>query len=176
MSKWLFTIFGILLLTSCVRNTNDGAISKQDSIQRQAKLDSIASKRYVDSLTKQRALFANKLQPFNTLPDTVTRGCYGIFSKDRKQFSQKEYIIATNRLDAAVINVNDTLLFLSLKEKVRPTEKSYKATYGNDDCILYINAKYLKKINDDKWIYKGKATLFYKKKKSTYNLYGHIGC
>lgn len=176
MNKWVFTILGILLIASCVRNTNDGTTSKQDSIQRQAKLDSIVAKRTVDSITKLKARSANKLQAFNILPDTITRGCYGIFSKDKKQFSQKEYIIATNRLDAAVININDSLNFLSLKEKVRPTEKSYKATYRNNDCILYINAKYLKKINDNKWIYKGKATLIYKKKKSTYTLYGYIGC
>lgn len=176
MKKRISIILGVLLIASCARNTNNNATTTQDSTRLQYIADSIAAKKRADSTAKAKLLNADKLQTIGTLPDTVTKGCYGIFSTKKSTFAEKDFIIATNRLDVAVIRVNDSLIYLSLKEKVRSNERSYKATYSNNNCTLHIKAQYSKRLSDDAWVYKGKAVFTYKGKKTTYILYGHIGC
>lgn len=176
MKKRISVILGVLLIASCARNSNNSATTTQDSIRLQAIADSISAKRSADSIAQVKLRNADKLQPIGTLPDTVTQGCYGIFSESRDKFSEKAYIIATNRLDVAVVYVNDSLIYLSLKEKVRSNERSYKATYSNGSGSLRITAQYVKRLNDEAWIYKGKAVFTYNGKKTTYVLYGQIGC
>lgn len=129
-------------------------------------------------LLAQKKISPSTIQPeiFTQLPSIID-ACSGLYAFDTTALNKHQYIFATNQDKYACIQIKGKRIILTL---IKRTEFSFKNTfremYQGEGYTITLVTTERKMLNYDLLLYNGRLTIQYGKKKSSFMVYGQVGC
>jgi hypothetical protein len=166
------TVSIILLLFLYACTTNSSEKNNTPSTQNSALLKPTPGQVHPDNNTQEIIL-----DTFSNAPGRAIDGCGSSLSTDSLNYKKNHTLFMSDLGEHNIIKINNRFIYLKESEESKADDnKTYTGIFAGSGYTVTIKTVWLRDDGEELSIYTGTLEISDGRNKSTYNVYGGIGC